>query len=170
MMIPRNPAAAPGFGSAPQPRYSSTELDVTEHWVNPNRDSARVGTVRVRLRKFVHHDCSVTSTKFGFFVRLPSMPMVDRDGAVLKDEETAKWKYRPAVTAVDRSTGTTLSDAVLAMIKERFPEMLQNPTAKPRPKSMSQRRPAGPPHTRDSGPPLPEDQVDDLWRDTELVR
>src|SRR5262249_49749331 len=44
----------------------SAEFDVVEHWINPNRDSARVGTVSVRLRKLVLRDCSVTRTKYGF--------------------------------------------------------------------------------------------------------
>jgi hypothetical protein len=129
-MIPRRPSGgetargnaylSPGAHS---PR--STELDIVEHWINPNRDGALVGRVSVRLRKFIHHDCSVTRTKYGFFVHLPSMPIVDRDGNVLKDGTTGKWKYKPAVEAIDKAAASAFSTAVIEIIKRRFPAMLE---------------------------------------------
>jgi hypothetical protein len=113
--------ASAGVGGAPA---SSPELDVLDCWINPNRESAKVGTVSVRLRKFVYSPCSVTRTKYGFYVHLPSIPLVDGQGHVLKDER-GKWKYRPAVSAIDKEAANAFSKAVLAIIRQRWPEMLE---------------------------------------------
>jgi hypothetical protein len=107
---------------APEPTEAT--LALMAHWVNPNRDSARVGTVVVRVRKFIYHDCSVTRTKYGFFVHLPTVPMVDRDGSVLT-QASGKWSYKPVVTAVDKAAANTFSKAVLALIERECPEMLE---------------------------------------------
>ena len=128
-MIPNRPSerklrAAEKAIWGPKPSGAAAELDTVEHWINPNRDSARVGTVSERLRKFIHRDCSITRTKYGFFVHLPSMPMVDLDGNTLKDEK-GKWKYRPAVEAIDKSVGNAFSNGVLKIIRERWLEMLK---------------------------------------------
>jgi hypothetical protein len=149
-------------------RGSSVELEIIEHWVNPNRNSARVGTVSVRLRKFAHHDCSVTRTKRGFFVHLPSMPMVDRDGVVLKDEG-GKWKYRPAVTAINKASANAFSDAVIEIIKGRCPEMLKITPAVPR-SSRHWASSYARPHRAEGGLDVPDDPIADLWPpDTGLV-
>jgi hypothetical protein len=74
--------------------------------------------------RLIAFDCSVTRTKYGILLHLPSTPMIDREGNVRKDKN-GRWKYKPAVEAVDKDAARAFSEAVLELIKERCPEMLQ---------------------------------------------
>jgi hypothetical protein len=84
------------------PGERSPDLALLKHWINPNHESALLGNVSLRVRRLIVPTCNVTRTRYGVFVHLPSTPMVDGDGNVLKDEN-GKWQDNPPVR---RSTKT----------------------------------------------------------------
>jgi hypothetical protein len=53
---------------------------------------------------------------------MPSKPMMDRNGAVLRDETTGKIRYQPLLQWADRKTADRFNIAVVAELLARFPE------------------------------------------------
>jgi hypothetical protein len=109
---------------SPRPDASpSTAIEISEIWVNPNSSNllAKVSVTISRWGETIN-GCSVIRTKVGgYFVLPPGIPMVGRDGVVLKGE-TGKTKYSPAVVFT-KDAGRRFSDAVLAVLRASHPEI-----------------------------------------------
>jgi hypothetical protein len=93
-------------------------VEVSDIWINPNPSNllAKVSVTIPRWGETIN-GCSVVRTKLGgYFVLPPGIPMVGRDGTVLKDD-AGKTKYSPAVVFskdVGRRFPTPCSDAAAA--------------------------------------------------------
>jgi hypothetical protein len=98
-------------------------LEIRDVWVNSSGSNllAKV-TVTIPPWGLTLHDCSVVRVKDGgFFVFPPSMPMVGKDGAVIKGQ-SGKAQYRPAVLW-EKNAGRRFSEAVIKSLKASHPEL-----------------------------------------------
>jgi hypothetical protein len=57
------------------------------------------------------------------WVSLPARPMIDRDGAVLRDEQ-GKTRYAPILEFTDREASDEFSRACIAAVLAQFPGAL----------------------------------------------
>ncbi|WP_052215206.1 hypothetical protein [Belnapia sp. F-4-1] len=67
------------------------------------------------------HDIAVHTSNGKSWVNLPSKPMVDRDGQVMRDPTTGKPKYTPILEWPDRATADRFSVAVIDAIEAQHP-------------------------------------------------
>ena len=101
-------------------------IEIVDVWINPDRASAKLGSVDVVVAPLAIRfaGCSVTRTQHGFFVHMPSAPMLGKDGALLRDER-GKGQYKPAAVWLDKKIARRFSEAVLSAIRTRCPTMLE---------------------------------------------
>ena len=101
-------------------------IEIINAWINPDRSSAKLGSVDVVVTSWAikFPGCSVTRTQYGFFVHMPSAPMLGKDGSIIKDER-GKGQYKPAAIWLDKKVARRFSEAVLSAIRTRCPTMLE---------------------------------------------
>ncbi|MFL5252551.1 MAG: hypothetical protein ACJ8AI_06595 [Rhodopila sp.] len=71
----------------------------------------------------VFHDVGVHRKNDSVWASPASKPMVDRNGAVMKDGE-GRVRYTPIVSFSDKTVRTRWSNAVVAALKEQRPEVM----------------------------------------------
>ena len=105
--------------------HQNEAIEIAEVWINPDRASAKLGSVDVVVAPWAikFPGCSVTRTQYGFFVHMPSAPMLGSDGSILKNEQ-GKRQYKPAAVWLDKKVARRFSEAVLTAIRARCPAML----------------------------------------------
>jgi hypothetical protein len=113
---------------APKPTSPPT-IEVSNIWVNPNPSNllAKCSVVIPRWGETIN-GCSVVRTKVGgYFVLPPGIPMLGRDGTVLKDD-AGKTRFSPAVV-FSKAAGRRFSNAVLEALRRQRPELLDGGSA-----------------------------------------
>jgi hypothetical protein len=88
----------------------------------PMHKNSLRGFATVRLRSgLTIHDVTVCASSGKAWASLPSKPMIDRDGQVLRDRETGKVRYAPILEWADRQTADRFSGAVVEAVEARHP-------------------------------------------------
>lgn len=79
------------------------------------------GFATVRLGKSLKiADCGVHSSHGRRWVGMPSKPMIDRDGAVVRDDR-GKVKYVPLVEWTNKESADMFSEAVIEAVEREHP-------------------------------------------------
>jgi hypothetical protein len=83
------------------------------------KNGARLrGFATVKLRNgHLVHDVVAHSSNGGAWAALPSKPMIDRDGRVMRDAGSGKIKYAPVLEWPDQATSERFSAAVVALVE-----------------------------------------------------
>lgn len=102
----------------------TTSIVVTD-WKPMERNTLR-GFARVRLPSgMVLHDVAIHQKNGSAWASPASKPTIDRDGAVLKDQN-GKVRYTPIIDFTSRETRNRWSDAVIAAVRDAHPEVFDD--------------------------------------------
>jgi hypothetical protein len=78
-------------------------------------------TIRINEMRLEVRDIAIHKKNESRWAALPSKPMIDKDGAVIRDRETGKIAYANIFEFTDRATRNAFSDAVVAAVLDVFP-------------------------------------------------
>jgi hypothetical protein len=94
----------------------------------PLRKNTLVGFACVNVRRINLRidDVAIHQKGGSRWASLPSKPMVDRSGAVLRDQQTGKVKYSPILQWGDRKTSEAFSQAVVTALLAAHPTALDD--------------------------------------------
>jgi hypothetical protein len=94
---------------------------IVEKWT-PRRSNTLYGFADVVLERshLKIRDCAIHEKGGRRWVSLPARPMIDRDGAVLRDEQ-GKTRYAPILEFTDREAGDEFSRACIAAVLAHSP-------------------------------------------------
>jgi hypothetical protein len=81
----------------------------------------RIGELRLDVK-----DIAIHAKGNSRWAALPAKPMIDRDGAALRDSTTGKILYNNIFEFADRATRNAFSDAVVAAVLDRFPNAFKD--------------------------------------------
>ena len=81
-------------------------------------------TIRINEMRLTIKDVAIHVKGDSRWAQLPSKPMIDRDGAVIRDRETGKIAYANIFEFTDRATRDAFSHAVIAALIDSFPRAL----------------------------------------------
>jgi hypothetical protein len=113
---------APPMSDVREPRGVSL-LDWKAVRQNTLYGFASVKVARINLRI---DDVAIHQKGGSRWAALPSKPMVDRSGAVLRDQTTGKVKYSPILQWCDRRTSDAFSQAVVTALLAAHPDALDD--------------------------------------------
>jgi DNA-binding cell septation regulator SpoVG len=108
----KKPAAAPA--SASLPKFTPVGSDgATRAFLSAQMPSG-----------LILHDLRLMRSKRGYWIALPAIKMLDRDGNPLLDAKQ-KPLYRPIIEFKDRATRDRFCDMILDLIRHSHPEVLE---------------------------------------------
>ncbi len=90
----------------------------------PLRKNSLLGFVKVELPSgMVIADVTALDGERGAWASPPSKPMIDRDGAVMRDA-TGKVRYTPIIEFTSKEIRNRFSESVIAALRQSHPEAL----------------------------------------------
>lgn len=84
------------------------------------RKNSLLGFASIQLGALKIKDVTVNTSNGRLWAGLPSKPMIDRDGAVLRNEQ-GKIRYVPILEWDNKGTGDCFSESVVAALEESHP-------------------------------------------------
>jgi hypothetical protein len=106
----------------PQPQRGITLLE----WRPFHRNTLfGFAAVRVEAVGLTISDIAVHQKNESRWVSLPSKPMLDRDGAIVRDPATSKIRYSPILQWRDRATAERFSHAVIEALLAAHPDTFE---------------------------------------------
>jgi hypothetical protein len=82
----------------------------------------RIAELRLDIK-----DIAVHAKGGGRWAALPARPMIDKDGAVIRDRQTGKIAYANIFEFTDRETRDAFSRAVVEAVSKLVPEAFDQP-------------------------------------------
>jgi len=103
------------------------KLTVTCREFKPLRRNTLVGFAQIRIAelRLDIKDIAVHQKGDSRWAQLPAKPMIDRNGAVIRDSTTGKIQYAPILEFTDRATRDAFSHAVVSALLELVPDAFE---------------------------------------------
>lgn len=84
------------------------------------RKNSLLGFASIQLGALKIKDVTVNTSHGKLWAGLPSKPMIDRDGAAMRNEQ-GKVRYVPILEWDSKETGNRFSESVVAALEETHP-------------------------------------------------